>query len=235
MPDINHIKFALGVEVVTIETALNFYPRNILAEIYRFRERQLRALNWVDGISYIALPNSSEFSENDLQDNYGTIYFTKSDCRGNIVGMIRLSPSIDVNGKSISMLGTTMSHLVYKNNLPKAVNIYEASRLVLDKNSLNTKALRTPVINELLAATVFFADQNNITEFFGFMINKIWKSTYERLDFDLEQIGPNKRMRDNNGSSYIVSARRIKFDGKIIKKTKADSSILNFGRNPMKI
>lgn len=226
-------KLAVGVDVVSVQTALNFYPRNLLAEIFQFRAQKLKALKWRKGLCYTSMPNQSEISETDSQDTPGTIYFSKSDCVGNLVGTIRLSPSIDDNGKSISMLGTDMSHLVYKYRLPRRKKTYEASRLILDKDRLNTKELRKPVVDELLGATVLYAMQNEIDEFFGFMINEIWDSTYQRLGFKLKRLGRNTSMSGENGIPYIVSARRIRFDEQILKNANFPPDLINFGENPI--
>lgn len=222
-----------SIDVVSLPTAMNFCPRNLLSEIFQFRADQLKKLNWKEGINYTLQPGNPQLYETDLQDTPGTIYFSKSDNLGEIIGTLRLSPSIDANGKNISMLGTTIPHLVDNNiGLPQGNNIYEASRLVLDRDKLDTKEAREIVINELIAATMFFAIKHNIDHFFGFMINKIWESTYERLGFYTAKIGPDTVMQDEDGPEYVVSARSIHFNANasaIARNANVTASILNFG------
>lgn len=220
---------AFGVEIISIQTALNFYPRNLLAQIFQFRAIQIQKLGWRKGIYYTSLPNSPIDFESDLQDKPGTVYFSKSDSSGNIVGVIRLSPSVDTNGESISILGTTLSQLV-KEPLPIGKNIYEASRLVLDSEILHTPELRKPVVDELLGATVLFAMENGIDEFFGFMVEDVWESTYQRLGFELINLGE-KTLIEDGKNQFPVIAKRIRFDREILVKINVDSTILNYGKS----
>jgi len=126
------------------------------------------------------------------------------------------------------MLSDVFSFLCSQ-ELPASHKIHEASRLVLDR-SLLTKETRRPVINELIVAYMERGMQRNIDAYVGFMLPRIWSSTFLRVGWDIEWLGPEIALP---GTTDIVRAGLMpvsrQMNDKIREATGIADSVLNFG------
>ena len=116
--------------------------------------------------------------------------------------------------------------------LPEASDIFEASRLVVDKTTLETQKERWVVIDKLLVALMERGLQRKLTEYVGFMIPEIWESTFIRVGWKPEWLGPGKQLLEQD---YIVRAGRILVNRSIYEHMKRSTgltgqTVLNFGR-----
>jgi N-acyl-L-homoserine lactone synthetase len=66
--------------------------------------------------------------------------------------------------------------------LPSSHKVHEASRLVLDR-SLLTKEARRPIVDELIVAYMERGMHRNIDAYVGFMLPRIWNSTFLRANY----------------------------------------------------
>jgi len=60
---------------------------------------------------------------------------------------------------------------------------------VLDR-SLLTKEARRPIVDELIVAYMERGMHRNIDAYVGFMLPRIWNSTFLRAGWDIEWLGP---------------------------------------------
>lgn len=223
------------IQVVAVDNCINFYPRNLLREVFEFRHEMVTRLGWTQGLCLQKTPMSGRYSETDDQDKPGTTYFVKLDDEEDVVGVIRVSQSIDRTGKHISMIHQAFNDLVDPSvGLPAAPDIWETSRILIDQKKHTTPSARKEIVNELIGATFFFAHQNNIRGLFCFMAEGLWESTYKRIGLEVERLGPNKIIEDNR--TYNVYAGLMRISDRIIDKitdsTSLDASILDFGKSP---
>jgi N-acyl-L-homoserine lactone synthetase len=113
--------------------------------------------------------------------------------------------------------------------LPSSHKIHEASRLVLDR-SLLTKEARRPVVNELIVAYMERGMQRNIDAYVGFMLPRIWDSTFLRAGWDVEWLGPEIALP---GTTDIVRAALMpvnkRMNDKIREATGIRKPVLNVG------
>jgi acyl-homoserine lactone synthase len=164
------------ISCVTIATNHHF-PGNLLADQHRLRYREVvDKENWSD----IYVVDNMEF---DRYDNLATEYFIARNQEGKIVGVCRSYPT------TIPYMLSEAFPFLMKKNLPSSPKAFEASRLVLDR-SLLTKEQRRPVIDALLVAYMERGLQRKIDAYVGFMFPKIWSSTFQRIGWEIEWIGP---------------------------------------------
>lgn len=223
------------IQVVSVDNCLNFYPRNLLREVFEFRHEMITRLEWSQGLCLQKTPMSGRYSEADDQDKPGTTYFVKQDENEDIVGVIRVSQSVDKTGKDISMIRQAFNDLVDPSiGMPSAQNVWETSRIVLDQEKHRTPAERKEIVNELICSTFFYAQQSGIKALFCFMAEGLWESTYKRIGFEVDRLGPNKIIEDKR--TYNVYAGVMQINDKVMKRvsenTGLDSSILDFGYAP---
>jgi N-acyl-L-homoserine lactone synthetase len=224
-----------SVQVISVDNCLNYQPYNMLREVFRFRHEWTQRQKWSNGLTFQKTSINGQYSETDDQDKPATVYFAKHDDKGEMVGVVRVHPSLDLMGRPISMISQTFNSLVDPDKgLPHAQNIWETSRLLvnLDKYS---KEERVPIVNELLASTFFYAHQKNISGLFCFMAVSMWESTYKRMGLEVERLGPNGVIHDQ-GRTYEIYAGLMKINDRVIENlcraTSLDPSILDFGTNP---
>lgn len=223
------------IQVVAVDNCLNFYPDNILQKIFAFRHKMVRRLEWTQGLTLQKTSMAGSYSETDDQDKPGTVYFAKQDVDGEIVGVIRVSPSVDETGRPISMIRQAFNYLVDPDkSLPEQPDIWETSRILVDLERYTDRDERSQVVSELIASTFFYAHQKNIKGLFCFMAEGLWKSTYMRIGLEVERLGQNHVIKDKR--DYNVFAGVMKIDDEIIarisKNTGLDSSLLDFGASP---
>lgn len=224
------------IKVVAIDSCLNFHPENILAQAFDLRYRETSGLGWSNGLTFQQQPASDLRSEADDQDKPGTVYFVQKRVFGSIDGVVRISPSIDLQGRPISMIHQSFRDLIYPGkNVPAGEKIYETSRLIIDQKKFGTRETREPLVDSLLSSSFFYAHSRGIKALFCFMPEKVWPRTYERIGLEVERLGPNREINDL-GRIYNVYAGIMHIDDAVIsrieKNTGLTSRILNFGAPP---
>jgi Autoinducer synthase len=113
--------------------------------------------------------------------------------------------------------------------LPCSHKVHEASRLVLDR-SLMTKEARRPMVDELIVAYMERGMHRTIDAYVGFMLPRIWNSTFLRAGWDIEWLGPEIALP---GTTDIVRAGLMpvseRMNDKIRDATGIRTPILNYG------
>lgn len=127
--------------------------------------------------------------EFDQYDNIATEYLIAKNSRNEAVGVSRLYP-------------TTLPYMLMESfkylsgtPFPSSPEIMEASRLVLDRSKLS-KEERKPVIDKLILAYMERGLQRKISGYIGFMLPKIWESTFLRVGWDVMWLGDEKILQD---------------------------------------
>lgn len=213
------------IDCVSIATSHNF-TENLLVEQHRLRYQEvIQKEQWRD----IYVVDGMEF---DQYDNLATEYYVARNHEGKVIGVTRSYPTTIPY-----MLSDVFPYLSSK-QLPSDPNILEASRLVLDR-SLLTKEQRRGVINRLVMAYMLRGLQRQIDAYIGFMLPKIWGSTFQRAGWDIEWLGPEVPLPN---STDIVRAALMPVNKSTYRKvrqtTGIQTNILNFGlgkENPISI
>ena len=164
--------------------------------------------------------------EFDPYDTRETEYFVSRDETGRVLGVIRSNPT------AIPYMIEECFPFLIDGSLSKDPHIFEASRLVVDRTTLDTREKRKPVVNKLLVALMERGLQHELSEYIGFMIPGIWESTFRRIGWEPEWLGPEVgllRSRDT------VRAARIPVNRSIYEHIKRSTgltgqTVLNFGR-----
>jgi acyl-homoserine lactone synthase len=164
------------IDCVTIATS-HLFPGNLLAEQHRLRYREVVAKESWRGI-YVT--DGMEF---DRYDNLATEYFIARDEECRVVGVTRAYPT------TIPYMLAEHFRFLFASALPSSPRIFEASRLVLDRTALSREE-RIPVVNRLVAAYMERGLQRGIDGYVGFMLPKIWASTFQRAGWEIEWLGP---------------------------------------------
>jgi N-acyl-L-homoserine lactone synthetase len=204
------------IDCVTIATA-HCFPGNLIAAQHRLRYQEVIAKeDW----SNIYVADEMEF---DRYDNVATEYFIARDADGDVLGVSRSYPT------TIPYMLSDVFPFLSSEALPSSHKIHEASRLVLDR-SLLTKEARRPVVNELIVAYMERGTQRNIDAYVGFMLPRIWDSTFLRAGWDVEWLGPEVALP---GTTDIVRAGLMPvnewMNDKVRKATGIRNPVLNVG------
>jgi len=204
------------IDCVNIATAHRF-PGNLIAAQHRLRYQEVIAKeDW----SNIYVADEMEF---DRYDNVATEYFIARDADGDVLGVSRSYPT------TIPYMLSDVFPFLFSEALPSSHKIHEASRLVLDR-SLLTKEARRPVVSELIVAYMERGMQRNIDAYVGFMLPRIWDSTFLRAGWDVEWLGPEVALP---GTSDIVRAALMpvskRMNEKVRDATGIQEPVLNVG------
>jgi acyl-homoserine lactone synthase len=207
------------IDCVSVATTHHF-PENLLAEQHRLRYREvIQKENWGD----VYICNGMEF---DRYDNLATEYYVARDELGQVVGVTRSYPT------TIPYMLSDAFRYLFTQGLPSSPKILEASRLVLDR-SLLSKENRRPVVDQLIVAYMERGLQRGIDAYVGFMLPKIWTSTFLRAGWDIEWLGPERLLP---GTTDIVRAGLMPvnegMNAKIRNTTGIYGEVLNFGSGP---
>jgi N-acyl-L-homoserine lactone synthetase len=207
------------IDCVSIATS-HCFPGNVVAEQHALRYREVIAKEaWSD----IYTVDEMEF---DRYDNLATEYFIARDGQGRVVGVTRAYPT------TIPYMISEVFGFLLSAELPSSPRIFEASRLVLDRSLLG-KEERRPVVNKLIVAYMERARQRNIDAYLGFMLPKIWASTFERAGWDVLWAGPEVKLPH---SDDVVRAALMPvteaMNAKVRDTTGIHRSVLNFGNAP---
>jgi acyl-homoserine lactone synthase len=204
------------IDCVSIATSHNF-PENLLAAQHRLRYREvIQKENWSD----VYITDGMEF---DCYDNLATEYYVARDKDNRIVGVTRSYPT------TIPYMLSDAFTFLFSQSLPSSPRILEASRLVLDRSLLN-KAQRRPVVDKLVVSYMERGLQRGVDAYVGFMLVKIWASTFQRAGWDIQWLGPEIKLPK---SGDIVRAGLMPVNEQMNRKvrmtTGIQKDILNFG------
>ena len=204
------------IQCVTIATSHRF-PGNLIAAQHRLRYQEVIAKeDW----SNIYVADEMEF---DRYDNVATEYFIARNADGDVLGVARSYPT------TIPYMLSDIFPFLASRELPSSHRVHEASRLVLDR-SLLSKDARRPIVNELIMAYMERGLQRNIDAYVGFMLPRIWNSTFLRAGWDIEWLGPEIALP---GTADVVRAGLMpvseRVNDKIRDATGIRTPILNYG------
>jgi N-acyl-L-homoserine lactone synthetase len=204
------------IECVTIATSHRF-PGNLIAAQHRLRYQEVIAKeDW----SNIYVADEMEF---DRYDNVATEYFIARNSDGDVLGVARSYPT------TIPYMLSDIFPFLASRELPSSHRVHEASRLVLDR-SLLSKDARRPIVNELIVAYMERGLQRNIDAYVGFMLPRIWDSTFLRAGWDVEWLGPEIAL---SGTTDIVRAAWMpvsqRMHDKVCEATGTRKPVLNCG------
>jgi N-acyl-L-homoserine lactone synthetase len=204
------------IDCVTIATSHRF-PGNLVAAQHRLRYQEVIAKeDW----SNIYVADEMEF---DRYDNVATEYFIARNSDGDVLGVARSYPT------TIPYMLSDIFPFLASRELPSSHRVHEASRLVLDR-SLLSKDARRPIVNELIVAYMERGLQRNIDAYVGFMLPRIWDSTFLRAGWDVEWLGPEIAL---SGTTDIVRAAWMpvskRINDKIREATGIRKPVLNCG------
>ena len=164
--------------------------------------------------------------EFDRYDNVATEYFIARNREGQVVGVCRSYPTTIPY-----MLSDTFSFLCER-ALPSSHRVHEASRLVLDRSLLGKEA-RRPVVDKLIVAYMERGLQRNIEAYVGFMLPRIWESTFLRAGWEVEWLGPETALP---GTADIVRAAWMPVNAQMNERVRATTglreSVLDCGDGP---
>ena len=204
------------IDCVSIATNCNFSYSPIIRQ-HRLRYREVvQKEQW----SHIYTLDGMEF---DRFDNLATEYFIAKDAKNRVVGVTRTYPT------TIPYMLSESFPFLSPKQFPSSVKIMESSRLVLDRDLLG-KQERQPVINQLVVACMERGMQRKIDAYIGFMLPKIWASTFLRCGWDIEWLGPEIALPVTN---EVVRAALMPVNDRTNQKlrdtTGLHEPVLNFG------
>jgi acyl-homoserine lactone synthase len=204
------------IDCVSIATVHHF-PGNLLAGQHSLRYREVvQKENWSD----IYVIDGMEF---DQYDNLATEYYIARDEQGRILGATRSYPT------TIPYMLSDVFTFLLSAKLPSSPKILEASRLVLDR-SLLTREERRPVVDKLIVAYMERGLQRGIDAYAGFMLPRIWSSTFQRAGWDVQWLGPEISLPKTNEvvrAALMPVSREMEL--KIRLTTGIHENVLNFG------
>jgi N-acyl-L-homoserine lactone synthetase len=204
------------IDCVTIAT-VHCFPGNLIAAQHRLRYQEVIAKeDW----SNIYVADEMEF---DRYDTIATEYFVARNSEGDILGVCRSYPT------TIPYMLADVFPFLSSQDLPSSHKVHEASRLVLDR-SLLTKEARRPIVDKLIVAYMERGLQRNIDGYVGFMLPRIWTSTFLRAGWDVEWLGPETALP---GTADVVRAAwmpvNARMEDKIRTATGLKKPVLDYG------
>jgi N-acyl-L-homoserine lactone synthetase len=198
------------IDCVTIATSHRF-PGNLIAAQHRLRYQEVIAKeDW----SNIYVADEMEF---DRYDNVATEYFIARNSDGDVLGVARSYPT------TIPYMLSDIFPFLAARELPSSHRVHEASRLVLDR-SLLSKDARRPIVDELIVAYMERGIQRSIDAYVGFMLPRIWDSTFLRAGWDVEWLGPEIALP---GTTDIVRAAWMPVSKRMNDKVRDATGIWN--------
>lgn len=205
----------MKIDCINLSTVKNF-SGNLVIEQHRLRYREvITKERWSD----VYVIDGMEF---DKYDNIATEYFIARDEQGRVVGTMRSYPTTIP-----SMLSERFKFLV-THSLPAGPKILDQSRLVLDRTAL-TKEQRRPVIHALVLASLERGLQRGIEGYVGFMLPKIWASTFQSAGWELEWLGDETTLKGGDvvRAGYLPVNEAM--EEKVRRVTGITEPVLNFG------
>jgi len=207
------------IDCVSIANARGF-SQNLITAQHRLRYREVIAKEkW----NNIYVQDDMEF---DRYDNPATEYLVARDRQDHVVGVTRLYPTTIP-----FMLQEAFPYLSAK-PFPSGTDILEASRLVLDRDRLDKKS-RRPIIDQLILAYLERGLDRGINAYVGFMLPKIWTSTFLRCGWDINWLGP-PALIPQTGDTVRAALMPVNktIESKIRKTTAIFHKVINYGDSP---
>ena len=204
------------IDCISIKNARNF-AQDLLVEQHKLRYREVVSKEkWGD----IYIVDGMEF---DQYDNLATEYYIARDNENNVVGVARSYPT------TIPYMLSDIFTYLLSSDFPSSPRIFEASRLVLDRSKC-PKEERRPIIDKLVLAYMERGLQRNIDAYIGFMLPKIWDSTFQRVGWEIKWAGPEFALPKTNET---VRAAMMPVSEEMLQRirdvTGIQRSVLNFG------
>ena len=141
---------------------------------------KLRYHEFVERLKYdVPTYNGMEY---DQYDTPAAVYFIWRDADGMVRAGTRISPT-----NRPYMIKELWPQSVQYQELPSSPHIWEATRLVIDKNM--DADMRSKAHGEILCAYLEFAIRNNISSYIGTAPPKLWKYTFLKSSWPVEFIG----------------------------------------------
>lgn len=188
-------------------------PRNLLVGQHRLRyDEVIKKEQWRGVNVELTTEGGLEYDE---FDNLSTFYFTVCDSEYRVVGTTRAYPTVRPY-----MLSKTFNHLVSQPCL-HSPQIFEATRMVVDRTALNSKKKRQPIVDALLVAYLEFAKLKDLKAYTGFMLPGIWKSTFQRVGWEPKWIGEEQTLP----TGEVVRAAIMEFSDEVEAKVRDISGI----------
>jgi acyl homoserine lactone synthase len=162
--------------------------------------------------------------EYDQYDNPAAHYLVWRDQDGRARGSSRLYPT-----DRPYMLEQIFPRLVSKIELPKAVDVWEASRFCVDA-SLSPQA-RKRIIQEIVIGYLEFGLAQGASRIIGVMCPAYYRSIFISNGWDVEWLGEVSKSKEGHNiaaGSLTVSEAVLK---KVREKTGIHETILNYGEN----
>jgi acyl-homoserine lactone synthase len=206
------------IDCVSISNS-SCFDKNLVVEQHKLRFKEVIQKERWDNVYVL---DDMEF---DRYDNLATEYLIARDDLGNVVGVTRTYPTT-----LPYMISEAFTYLSNK-DLPSSPLILEASRLVLDR-SLLSKEQRKPVIDQLMVAYMERGLQRGIHAYVGFMLPKIWESTFLRSGWDVTWVGPERPLPQTGemvraGLMFVTE----EMNAKVRETTGIYDNIVNLGEN----
>jgi N-acyl-L-homoserine lactone synthetase len=166
------------VHCVSVATTHDF-DRNLILEQHRLRYGEVIGKErWSD--VFVIPEREIEF---DRYDTAATEYLVSVGINGHVDGVVRSNPTT-----MPYMLGEAFPYLS-SSRLPEDPYVFEASRLVVDRERL-AKEQRAMVVNQLVLALLERGLQRGLSAYVGLMLPKIWASTFQRCGWEPQWLGP---------------------------------------------
>ena len=193
------------------------FDKNLIVEQHKLRFKEVIQKERWDNVYVL---DDMEF---DRYDNLATEYLVARNDAGDVVGVTRTYPTT-----LPYMISEAFTYLSHK-DLPSSPLILEASRLVLDR-SLLTKDQRKPVVDQLMVAYMERGLQRGIHAYVGFMLPKIWESTFLRSGWDVTWVGPELPL-PQTGEMVRAGLMFVneEMNAKVRKETGIHDNIVNLG------
>jgi N-acyl-L-homoserine lactone synthetase len=206
------------IDCVSPETILNFYPIDLITEQFRLRHREvILKEKWRD----VCEMGNKEFDDFDTP---ATEYFVARNKDGKVIGVVRTNPTT-----MRSMLRDKFNYLV-TGKVPEGHDILDCSRMVLDRSELATKEQRKPVVQALVLAVQERGLQRDMRAHIGFMMPKIWASTFVGAGWDVKWLGPERQLAQGGDivrAAYMPISEVVRDN--IRRVSGITGEILNFG------
>jgi N-acyl-L-homoserine lactone synthetase len=207
----------MKIDCVSIST-IHHFPGNLVSEQHQLRYREVIVK---EGWGDVYVMGHNEF---DKYDNIATEYFVARDEQGKVVGVVRTYPTTIP-----SMLNETFNFLSTR-SLPADPKVLDCSRMVLDRTAL-TREKRKPVVNALVLAVQERGLQRELRGYVGFMLPKIWASTFVGAGWQMEWLDEEKALPKSGDvvrAAFMPVSEAVR--NNIRSVTGITGEILNFGK-----
>lgn len=210
------------VDCVNLGT-LQYFEGNPIADALHLRYLELvKELDWAN---VNVQPNHNGCMEFDQFDTPATQYLLKRSAEGIPLVTGRVKPTTIPY-----MLSSVFKDLLEDDPLHLS-SVVEGSRIVV--NDELKGSLRRNVVNEILISYMECALYMGADKFVAFMLPKVWETTFVRIGWEPEWLGP-ESVIEHSGEVVRAGVLRVnnQLDRIIRKNTGLEEPLLNFGSNP---